>query len=61
VRQFSLEVKDGDIWRTVMSGTEIGPACLLRLAPVTARFVRLNVLEATAGPEIRELQLYADE
>jgi alpha-L-fucosidase len=61
VRQFALEVKDGETWRTVARGTEIGPACLLPLAPVTARFVRLNVLEAQAGPEIRELQLYADE
>ena len=59
VRQFELQSKDGDEWRTFAKGTRIGERRALEFKPVTARIIRLNILEATDGPTIWEFQLFA--
>jgi alpha-L-fucosidase len=59
VRQFELQYKDGDTWKTFLSGTRIGAKFTQDFAPVTTRYVRLNILEATDGPTIWEFQLMA--
>jgi len=59
VRRFQLQCRDeGDTqWRTFHEGTTLGDLSL-RFEPVTARYFRLNVLEATEVPTIWEVYLY---
>jgi alpha-L-fucosidase len=57
VRKFTLQYRDGDEWKTALTGTTIGRNFSQRFAPVTAQRVRLQILEATEGPTINELQL----
>ncbi len=59
VKQFELQYKEGGQWRTIMDGTKIGRKLQLKFSPVTARYVRLNILKATDGPTIWEFQLFA--
>lgn len=57
VRRFELQSKDGDTWKTILQGTRIGEQYSQDFQPVTAQYVRLNILEATDGPTISEVQL----
>ena len=57
-RRFELQVKDGSTWRACLQGTKIGDRYSKQLGPVTARHVRLNILEATDVPTIWEFQLF---
>ena len=59
VRRFELQSKDGDTWKTVLQGTRIGEQYSQDFQPVTAQYVRLNILEATDGPTICEFGLLA--
>jgi alpha-L-fucosidase len=58
VRRFELQVKEGENWKTILTGTTIGADFEKRFDPVTARVVRLNILEATEGPTINVFELY---
>jgi alpha-L-fucosidase len=57
IQRFELQVKENDSWRTISTGNEIGPYFFRRLPPTTARYVRLNILEARDVPTIWEFQL----
>jgi alpha-L-fucosidase len=59
VRKFELQYRDGAQWKTFSEGARIGDAYSKTFEPVTARRVRLNILEATDGPTIWEFQLMA--
>ena len=59
VQKFELQYKEGEEWRTFARGETIGDSLMLKFSPVTARNVRLNILDATEGPTIREFQLLA--
>jgi alpha-L-fucosidase len=58
VQSFELQHQDGPAWKTFFKGTTIGEQWIRRFDPVTARRVRLNVLDATNGPTISEFQLF---
>ena len=58
VRRFELQWLDGTEWKTICTGDTIGEWWTRRFNPVTARQVRLNILEATEGPTIWEFQLF---
>jgi hypothetical protein len=58
IQRFEIQVKDHGAWRTVCEGKEIGPYCLRNLPPTTARYVRLDILEARNVPTIWEFQLF---
>ena len=60
-RRFRLEYKEGDEWKTIFEGTRIGRALSQACEPVTAQVFRLNILEATDAPQIKEMQLLIDE
>ena len=58
VRSFELQYKDRRQWKTFYKGTTIGDTvCNSEVSPVTARYVRLNVLDASDGPTITEFEL----
>jgi len=61
VRKFELQYKDGAQWKTFTEGARIGDAYSKTFGPVTARQVRLNILESTDGPTIWEFQLMASK
>lgn len=61
VRAFELQyMADGD-WRTFHKGTTIGERADLRFSPITARQVRVQILQATEGPTIYEFQLCGEK
>jgi alpha-L-fucosidase len=57
VMKFEFQVRAGAEWKTVFSGTRLGENFTQALAPLTAREVRLNILDATEGPTISEVHL----
>ncbi len=60
VRKFELQKKEEDgRWSAFFQGTTIGEDFAAEFAPVTARHVRLNLLETTEGPSIWEFRLFA--
>jgi alpha-L-fucosidase len=62
VRKFELQVRNNetDAWTTFHVGTTLGAHYQSgKLAPVTGRFFRLNILDATDGPTISEIRLFA--
>ena len=58
VKQFTVEILTGEDWQEIASETTIGRKRILRLPNVTASKVRLNILDAKAGPVISNLELY---
>ena len=59
VQEFELRAKEGERWTTFHRGATVGENLTLKFPPVTARHVRLNLLETTDGPSIWEFQLFA--
>jgi alpha-L-fucosidase len=59
VQGFELQYKDGDNWKTFHKGKTIGTKFSVIFDPVTAQYVRLNILDATEGPTIAEFQLFS--
>ncbi len=58
IRSFELECGDGQTWQTVLRGGTVGRHFKGKFDPVSARYVRLNIVEATEGPTIWEFQLF---
>ena len=59
VREFELQVQQDGDWKTIASGTTIGPAKTVAFSPVSARVFRLNIIQAVEVPTICEFQLVA--
>jgi alpha-L-fucosidase len=57
VQQFTFQCRDGNDWKTIFAGTTLGENYQKSFEPVTAREFRLNVLDATQGPTINEIEL----
>ena len=58
IRKFELQAKQGDQWKAFHVGTTIGEDFTVRFAPVTSRYVRLQVQETTINPLVGEVQLF---
>jgi len=61
VRNFELQYKADGKWQSFYHGIKLGDTAILTFEPVTARYVRLNILQATEGPTIWEFRLFAPE
>jgi alpha-L-fucosidase len=59
VRRFEVQIREGDAWKTIHRGTTVGTDYSADFTPVTARHVRLNIVEATDVPTIWEVGLDA--
>jgi len=58
VRKFEFQYRDGAEWKTLFTGDKIGEWFAKKLdEPVTAREFRLNILDATDGPTISDIEL----
>jgi hypothetical protein len=60
-REFAIEIKQGGAWKEVARGTTIGEEKEIGIAPVKARFVRLNVFKAERPVNINEFQIFAPD
>ncbi len=57
-QEFIIEYKAGELWKPLHRGTTIAGQRVYDFTPVTARFVRLNILQASEVPTIEEFRLY---
>ena len=57
VQKFELQSRNGGDWQTIFTGTTLGADFQRAFVPVTAREFRLDILEATEGPTINEIEL----
>lgn len=58
VQKFEFQYRDGKEWKTAFTGTKIGRWFQQKLdPPVKAREFRLNILDATDGPTITDIEL----
>jgi len=55
VRKFEIQYRNGDQWVTILKGDGIGANYRKDFPAVTARYFRLNILDATDGPTIWEM------
>ena len=67
VRKFELQYKEGDSWKTILPGGRLSEGAdgqdgsrlgnySVAFPPITARRLRLNILEAVEGPTIAEIR-----
>jgi alpha-L-fucosidase len=59
IRKFELQYRNNVQWKTFIDGTRIGQSYVKDFEPITAKQVRLDILDATNGPTIWEFQLLA--
>lgn len=57
VQKFEFQYCDKSGWKTIFDGSTLGEAFEKHFNPVKAQEFRLNILDATIGPTIRELKL----
>jgi alpha-L-fucosidase len=57
VKRFEFQRQENGAWVTLFEGTTLGPEFTRQFPAVSAQQVRLNILEATEGPTIEEIQL----
>jgi alpha-L-fucosidase len=60
IQKFEFQQKKNGKWRTFHTGTTVGQDFNAAFEPITAQFVRLNILTATDVPTIWEVQLFAE-
>ena len=58
IKEFNIEIKQGDQWEKVAEGTTIGYKRIFRLPEVRTTAVRLNILNARACPTISNIEIY---
>jgi len=57
VQKFEFQHREGKEWKTLFTGQKIGGGFQQKFEPVKAQEFRLNILEATEGPTIAEIEL----
>lgn len=57
VQKFEFQYRADGEWTTLFDGPQLGADFKRRFEPVTARAIRLNILEATEGPTISEIKV----
>ncbi len=58
IRRFELQAKVGPEWQTIFAGDTVGRNFTRTFPPLTTQYVRLNILDASEGPTVWELQLF---
>jgi alpha-L-fucosidase len=58
VKKFEFQYRDGGTWRTIFAGTSLGEWFQQKFEPVTTREIRLNILEASEGPTINDIEVF---
>ena len=58
VQKFEFQYREGSEWKTIFTGQKIGEWFQKKFEPVQAQEFRLNILDATDGPTIGEIELF---
>ena len=59
IREFEIQVRDGDLWRSVAGGSTCGDWKIIAFQkPVKGQVFRLNIVRASEVPTISEFQLF---
>jgi alpha-L-fucosidase len=58
VREFRLEARDGNAWKTIANGTSIGHKRIERFDPVKASALRVTATKSSADPQWRSFAAY---
>ena len=58
VQEFELSAQVESAWKTIATGTTLGPSKEILFVPVTARIFRLTILKASEVPTICEFEVY---
>jgi alpha-L-fucosidase len=58
VQNYELQYRDGTAWKTFLSGATLSADFEVTFPMVKAREFRLNILSATQGPTIREIEWF---
>jgi len=58
IKRFELQYAQNGEWKTIFADISIGADYRHKFSPVTAQKFRLQILDATDGPTINELQLF---
>ena len=61
VKDFKLEYKEGEEWKTIFEDKTIGAGYFKSFKPVVAKEFRINILETSKTPQLKQVQLYFDE
>ncbi len=61
IKRFELQYKKDDKWIAIYEGKTIGAGYFKTFTPIISQEFRLNVLEYTKAPQLKEIQLYFDE
>jgi alpha-L-fucosidase len=61
VQRFELQRREGSEWKTIFSGATLGPDFSRQFPPIMARELRLNILEATEGPTLSEIEFISEK
>jgi hypothetical protein len=56
MQKFEFQYRDEDNWKNIFTGTTLGDNFQKSFQPVTAHEFRLNILDASEGPTINEIQ-----
>ena len=56
VQKFQFQYRDGGAWKTIFTGERIGARFEKKFDSVSAQEFRLNILDATEGPTISEIE-----
>ena len=59
IEHYRIETWDGKNWTAATEGRSIGHRKIDRFPPVTTSRVRLNILESSAQPHVRESQVFS--
>jgi len=57
VQKFEFQYRDGTEWKTIFTGQRIGKRFQQKFEPVKAQEFRLNILDATNGPTLADIEL----
>jgi len=58
IRSYELQCKEGDNWKTIHSGTEVGPKSEVNIEIVDLQVMRLVIKSFTGTPGIYEIMLF---
>lgn len=58
IQKFEFQQRDGQGWKTIFTGTTVGENFEMGFPEITTSAVRLNILEASDGPTISEIELH---
>jgi alpha-L-fucosidase len=58
VQKFAFQYRDGADWKTIFTGTSLGQQFEKKFEPVTAREIRLEILDASEGPTLNEIEVF---